>query len=40
MGLKIFHMTISRYLDIFDYKKFLSKAIPILTTIYKQKHIE
>ncbi len=37
---KVFYMTISKHLVIYDYKKTLFRAILILTNIYKQKHIE
>ncbi len=40
MGLKVSHVTVSRYLGILDYNKSLPRVTLMLTTIHKQKHIK
>ena len=40
MGLEVSYSTVSRHLTTYGYKKFLSRATPMLTDTHKQKRIE
>jgi hypothetical protein len=40
LGLEVSHMTVSRHLTTYGYKKSLPRATPMLTAAHKQKRIE
>ena len=40
MDLEVFHVTISKHLITYDYKKSLLRATPMLTATHKQKRVE